>query len=134
MQLLGGLRRKLVPPPKLPEAYTKAEKSINGLIDSCIVDLQQLRVRHNEHIDKHVSSYWKFEQLRRKLLNGEPLNVGEATGDTVAKMLKEIEETGNLANPYCLSGVEVEQCMAEVRKRMIEIKMSIEMVWTKSLI
>jgi hypothetical protein len=49
-------------------------------------------------------------------------------------MLKEIEETGNLANPYCLSGAEVEQSMAEVRKRMIEIKMSIEMVWTKSLI
>jgi hypothetical protein len=49
-------------------------------------------------------------------------------------MLKEIEETGNLANPYCLSGAEVEQRMAEVRKRMIEIKMSIETVWTKSLI
>jgi hypothetical protein len=134
MQLLGGLRKKLVPPPKLPEEYTKAEKSINGLIDSCVVDLQQLRVRHNEHIDKHVSGYRKFEQLRRKLLNGEPLNAGEATGDTVAKMLKEIEETGNLANPYCLSGAEVEQRMAEVRKGMIEIKMSIETVWTKSLI
>jgi hypothetical protein len=73
---MGGLRKKLVPPPKLPEAYTKAEKSINGLIDSYIVDLQQLKVRHNEHIDKHINSYRKFEQLRRKLLNGEPLNAG----------------------------------------------------------
>jgi hypothetical protein len=129
---LGGLRRKLVPPPKLPEAYSKAEKSINGLIDSYIVDLQQLKMRHNEHIDKHVSSYRKFEQLRRKRLNGELLNAGEATGDTVAKMLKEIEETGNLANPYCLSGEKVEQRMAEIRKRMTEIQMNIETVWTKS--
>jgi hypothetical protein len=129
---MSGLRKKLVPPPKLPEAYTKAEKSINGLLDSCIADLQQLKVRHNAHIDQHVSSYRKFEQLRRKLLDGESLNAGEATGDTVAKMLKEIEETGNLANPYCLSGAEVEQRMADVRQQMIDIKTSIETVWTKS--
>jgi hypothetical protein len=121
-----------VPPPKLPEEYTKAEKSINGLIDSCIADLQQLKVRHNEYIDQHVSSYRKFEQLRRKLLSGEPLNAGEATGDTVAKMLKEMEETGNLANPYCLSGAEVEQQMAQIRQQMTHIKTSIQTVWTKS--
>jgi hypothetical protein len=122
---LGQLRKKLVPPPKLSEAYTKAENSINGLIDTFVVDLQQLKVRHNEHIDKHVTSYRKFEQLRRKLLKGEPLNAGEATGDTVAKMLKEIEETCNLANPYYLSCEEVEQRMAQIRKRMTEIEMNI---------
>jgi hypothetical protein len=108
MQLVSGLRKKLVTPPKLPEAYVKTEKSINGLIDNCIADLQQLRVKHNEYIDKHVSSHRKFEQLRRKLLSGESLNAGEATGDAVAKMLKEIEETDSLRSPYCVSGVEVE--------------------------
>jgi hypothetical protein len=40
MKLFGGLRKKLVTPLKLLEAYTKAEKSINGLIDSYIADLQ----------------------------------------------------------------------------------------------
>jgi hypothetical protein len=60
------------------------------------------------------------------------MNAAEATGDTVAKMLKEIEETGNLTNPYCLSGEEVEQRMAEVRQRMTEVKMNIETVWIKS--
>jgi hypothetical protein len=58
--------------------------------------------------------------------------VGEATGDTMAKMLKEIEEGGNLANPYRLSGVEVEQHMAEMRQRIADIRMSIETMWTKS--
>jgi hypothetical protein len=132
MKRLNGLRKKLVTPPKLPEAYAKAEKSINGLIDSCIADLQQLRVRHTEHIDKHVSSYRKFEQLRRKLLNGESLNAGEATGDAVAQMLKEIEEGSNLGNPYYLPGAEVEQNMAEMRQRMADIIMNIETLWTKS--
>jgi hypothetical protein len=131
-QQLDGLREELVAPLKLPEVYAKAEKSINGLIDSCMADLQQLRVRHNEHIDKHVSSHRKFEQLRRKLLNGEPLNAGEATGDAVAQMLKEIEEGSNLGNPYCLSGAEVEQNMAEMRQRMANIKTNIETLWTKS--
>jgi hypothetical protein len=55
---------------KLPEAYLKAEKSINELIDSCIANLQQLKVRHHEHIEKHLSSHRKFERLRQKLLNG----------------------------------------------------------------
>jgi hypothetical protein len=121
-----------VTPQRLPEAYTKAEKSINGLIDSSITDLQQLKVRHNEYIDKHVSSYRKFEQLRQKLLNGQPMNAGEATGDTVAKMLKEIEEESSMGNPYCLSGAEVEQCIEDIRQRMANIKMSIEALWTDS--
>jgi hypothetical protein len=112
MKLLKGLHEKLVKPLKLPEAYTKAEKIINGFIDSCVADLQQLKVKHNEHIDKHMNSYRKYEQLRRKLLSGNTLNTGEATGDPVANMLKEIEETGNIANPYCISGAEVEQRMA----------------------
>jgi hypothetical protein len=34
--------------------------------------------------------------------------VGEATGDAVAKMLKEIEDKDSLKNPYFLSGTEVE--------------------------
>jgi hypothetical protein len=90
MQRLDGLLEKLMTPPKLPKAYIKAEKSINGLIDSCIADLQQLKMGHNEHIDKYVNSYRKFEQLRLKLISLESLNVGEATGDAVANMLKEI--------------------------------------------
>jgi hypothetical protein len=126
MQLVDGLCEKLTTLHKLPEAYMKAEKSINGLIDSCMTDLQQLKIKHNEHIDKHVSSHRKFEQLCRKLLNREPLNVGEATGDSVAKMLKEIQETDNIGNPYCLSGAEVEQHTAHIRQCMTGIRMSIE--------
>jgi hypothetical protein len=47
MQQLDGLREDITTPPKLPEVYTNVEKSINGLIDSCIADLQQLKIRHN---------------------------------------------------------------------------------------
>jgi hypothetical protein len=102
-------------PSKLPEMYIKAEKSINEFIDNFIVDMQQLKVRHNEYIGKHVSRYRKFEQLRQKLVNGESLNAGEATGDAVAMMLREIKETSSLENPYCLSSAEVEKSMAEFR-------------------
>jgi hypothetical protein len=130
MQPLEGLREELLISPKLPEAYTKAEKSINGLIDTCIGDLQQLKERHNKHIVEHVSSYQKFEQLRRKLLNGEPLNADEATGDAVANMLKEMKQMASLANPYCLSGAEGEQRMAEVRQSMTDIGKNIETLWT----
>jgi hypothetical protein len=45
--------------------------------------------------------------LRQKLLNGEPLNTSEVTGNAVAKMLREIEEMSNIGNPYCLPSVDV---------------------------
>jgi hypothetical protein len=55
-------------------------------------------------------SHQKFEQLRLKLLNGEPMGAGDATDDAVTKMLKEIEDGGSLKNPHCLSsGAELEQ-------------------------
>jgi hypothetical protein len=97
-----------------------------------MADLQQLRVRHNQHIHTHVSSYRRYEQLRRKLLNGDPLDAGEATGDTVANMLKEIEDTGSMANPYCVSAEEVQHRMAQVRQYMAQVTTDIETVWTKS--
>jgi hypothetical protein len=132
MQAVKGVREKLVIPGKLAEAYIKAKESIKVSIKSCITDLQQLEVRHNEHIEKHMCSYGKFEQLRRKLINGEPLYTGEVTGDSVAKMLKEIEDTGNIENPYCLPGAEVEQHIAKLRQCMTSIKINIEAMWRPS--
>jgi hypothetical protein len=43
------------------------------------------------------------------------LNIGEATGDLVAKMLREIEDISNLENPYCLSAAEMEEYITELR-------------------
>jgi hypothetical protein len=125
MQPFKGVREKLAAPRNLPDAYIKAEKSIKVCIKSCISDLQQLEVRHNEHIEKHMNSHRTFEQLRRKLVDGEPLNVGEATGDSVARMLREIEEIHNIENPYCVLAAEVEQKIAEFRQHMADIKTSI---------
>jgi hypothetical protein len=108
MQSLEGVREKIQILPKLPTAYIKAEKSIKELIKNCIADLQQLEIRHNQHIEKHVNSYRRFDQLRQKITNGDELDAGEATGDSIAKMLKEIEETVDLKNPYCMPATKVE--------------------------
>jgi hypothetical protein len=43
------------------------------------------------------------------------LNTSEATGDTVAKMLNEIEDTGNIKNPYSMPRIEVEKSMANLK-------------------
>jgi methionyl-tRNA formyltransferase len=120
------MREKLEILPKLPTACIKAEESIKELIKNCITDLQQLEIRLNQHIEKHLNSYRRFDQLRQKLIYGEPLNAGEATGDSVAKMLKEIEETGNLENPYCMPAVEVEEHIVKFRQQMADIKNNIE--------
>jgi hypothetical protein len=61
MQSLKGMREKLEILPKLPTACIKAEKSIKELIKNCITDLQQLEIRHNQHIEKQVNSYRNFD-------------------------------------------------------------------------
>jgi hypothetical protein len=134
VQSLKEMCEKIQILPKLPTDYMKAEKSINGLIDSCIADLEQLRVRHKEHIDKHVSNHRKCEQLRQKLVKEESLNTTEATGDAVAKMLKEIEEGSSLGNPYSLLSADVEQRIAEIGQYMADIRVDIEALWAKSSI
>jgi hypothetical protein len=78
-----------------------------------------------------MHSYRKHEPLRQKLLRGEPLNAGEATGDTVSKMLKEIDEADSIANPYCLASTEVQQCISELRERMPKITERIQRMWTE---
>jgi hypothetical protein len=80
-----------------------------------------------------MNSYRKFEQLRQKLLSGESLNAGEATGDAVAKMLKEIEETGNLEGLYCVPSAEVQQRIEQFKQCMGYIKMGIEALWKPSI-
>jgi hypothetical protein len=55
-----------------------------------------------------MRKYSKYDKLRQKLLSGEPLNADEATGDTVSRMLKEIDEMNNMENPYNLSSIEAQ--------------------------
>jgi hypothetical protein len=76
-----------------------------------------------------MRSHRPFEQLRRNLVNGDPLNVHEATGDSVAKMLREINEAANLKNPYYLPAAQVEQLIAEHRQYIADIKTSIKAIW-----
>jgi hypothetical protein len=79
-----------------------------------------------------VSNYRKFEKLRWKLANGESMNSDEATGNSVAKMVKEIEQTGNLQNLYCLEAAEVEQRIVKLRLQMTNIKTRIKTMWKLS--
>jgi hypothetical protein len=47
----------------------------------------------------------------------------------MAKMLKEIEEKDSLENPHCVTAIEVELNIAELRQHMFDIKTSIEAMW-----
>jgi hypothetical protein len=62
----------------------------------------------------------KYDELRQKFIDGEPLNAGEATGDTISKMVREIDEAGNIGNPYSLSSIEIQHAHMEDIKRSIE--------------
>ena len=73
--IIKGLDERLMTPPTLPEAHKKAEKTNNGIIDSCTNYLQQLKHIHSEHIIMHVGAYRKHHALSRKILNRDHLSI-----------------------------------------------------------
>jgi hypothetical protein len=76
-------------------------------------------------------NHQKYEQLRQKLVNAEPLNEGEVTGHSVSEMLKEIEEVSNIGNPYCLPSTQVQQYMDQHRQQVAHITTNIRKMWTE---
>jgi hypothetical protein len=84
-------------------------------------------------MENHLNSYQKFEQLRQKLINGETLNAAEATGDTIAKMLREVTQMDSLEESYCLPTTQLEQHIIRLTQRMKDIKASIEAMWKSSI-
>jgi hypothetical protein len=77
-----------------------------------------------------VRKYSKYDKLRQKLLSGEPLNADEATGDTVSRMLKEIDGMNNINNPYNLSCTEVQHSIEKLTEHMGEIRRNLERMWS----
>jgi hypothetical protein len=87
----------------LCEEAVKLEKSINTLIDGLATKISQLKKRHSEHIRKHADDFTKHTVLKEKLLQREPLQITEATGDCFHQLLSEVEGQRVMPNPYRLS-------------------------------
>jgi hypothetical protein len=61
------------------------------------------------------------------------VTAGEATGDAVTKMLKEIKEMDGIQNSYCLPATELEQHIVQLIQHMKDIKKNIETMWKSSI-
>ena len=129
MIMIDGLDNTLRTGPALSDKYRKIEKDINGAIDTLIAELQGLKKAHNEHVVSHTQGGLKHSVLRRKLLNREPLELREATGDAVASMLQELKEVEITSNLYQRSPEEVEKCITSSRQRFQEITAELQALW-----
>ena len=129
MVMIDVLDNTLRTGPALSDKYRKIEKDINGTIDTLIAELQGLKKAHNEHVVSHTQGGLKHSVLRRKLLNREPLELREATGDAVASMLQELKEVEITSNLYQRSPEEVEKCITSSRQRFQEITAELQALW-----
>lgn len=59
--------------PVLPEVIVRNHKDIDGLISGLIANLESLRKRHKDYIEKHRHLRFKWISLRQRLLQGEQL-------------------------------------------------------------
>lgn len=86
---LVGLLEELETPLALPESLIRDYKEIDGFIGKIIGDLESLRKRHLEHIEKHSMGCRRSGGLLQRLIQGEPLHSNEANGDSINKMILE---------------------------------------------
>jgi hypothetical protein len=119
-------------PPVLCQETAKVEESIDILIDGLAVEVAQLRKRHSEHVRRHVDSFTKHAVLRQKLLQREPLQTTEATGDWFSQLLTEVEGLRVMPSPYRLSLQQLEKQVVSVRERFGTIVADIESAWKVS--
>jgi hypothetical protein len=66
------------------------EKFIEVLIDEFVTEPAQLKKRHIKHVQTQVDGFMKHAVLKQKMLQREPLQATEATGDCFSQLLSEI--------------------------------------------
>jgi ribosome-associated translation inhibitor RaiA len=126
---LSGIILAVRAPPLLSEETAKLEKSIDTLIDGLATEVAQLKNKHNEHVRIHVDGFTKHAGLKHKLLQREPLQMTEATGDCFSQLLTEVEGLRVMPSPYRLSLQQLEKQIVSVRERLGTIVADIESVW-----
>lgn len=57
------------------------------------------------------------------------MELKEVTGDAVAKMLREMKETGNMRNPYRVWESEVKRRLGVLERSFEEFKASLLLLW-----
>jgi hypothetical protein len=99
------------------------------LIDGLAAEVAQLKTRHSEHVRRHVDSFIKHTVLKHKLLQREPLQMTEATGDCFHQLLTEVDGLRVMPSPYRLSLQQFAKQVASVGERLGTIVADIQSVW-----
>jgi hypothetical protein len=79
-------------------------------------EVAQLKKKHSEHVRRHVDSFTKHAVLKQKLLQREPLETTEATGDCFHQLLTEVESMNVMPSPYRLSLQQFAKQVTSVRE------------------
>jgi hypothetical protein len=92
-------------------------------------DVAGLKKRHSDHVRRHVDGFTKHAVLKQKLLQREPLQTTEATGDCFSQLLSEVQNLRVMTSPYRLTLQQFEKQIASVRERFRTIITEIEGAW-----
>lgn len=76
--------------PPLPQLMLNADKVIQVILETFQLKVRKLKEIFDEHLSKVVLEEYKYENLRKKLLDGMALTAEEITGHNVSCMLDEI--------------------------------------------
>ena len=128
-QPLQGLLEEMALPPKLPADLAKEEKDIDSLIDRLVGELQSLKKRHKEHVEKHTLGSRKYTGLLQRLLHGEQLHNKEATGDAIGKMVAEASQVGNVKSPYRVAGEQLRNELRAAEATARQLLGFVEQLW-----
>ena len=105
--------------------------AIDRGIDALIRELEELKLKHQEHVRQHLLKHFKSDGLRAKLLNGERLTAQESTGNAFWVMLQELGKTSKVESPYVANKEQVEKIFASAKESLGKLSYGIRGIWEK---
>lgn len=102
---------------------------VDGLIGAFIEDLKALKKRHRDHVHKLTENHQPFAALAQKVINGEPLELSEATGNSFAKMLDSANEQPGTESPYRVESEQLHAELLNVIEKVNALLTRVELFW-----
>lgn len=124
MGQMVGLLEEISEPLILHEHLKEMQKSIDAMIDGLVLELQQLKVKHQSFVEEQMDKHFGKTALRKRLLTGEALDSVEATGHCFYALLEKHRALKEVGKIYPIAA-------EELKKQLETVKIEAESICSK---
>ena len=102
---------------------------MQGFLDDAAEHFRGLADRHRALTQQYLGKQLQHSALRDQLIQREPPNAGEMTGNTMGKLLEQIAKAPNMRVPYNTPSDRLEEEVQRMRAAMNQVEDKAEQLW-----